>query len=274
MQISKLKDRITATNKKVDHHFDITKLHEKHFKEFDQKIDDISNQLANMLQINKVRIAKVTDLMEQKFIAAVSISEWLIHMAYDHRLTAGTLHQDALLEIVNYVNKIVVKSELHSFINEPSDLFLVETSYLYRPDKNTFVLSLHILLVLPHNLIPLYEFLPHPVHFNFSGNISVTPEVCINNMIAVGLSKSYQTLSSSELQNCIKMVETYFCKGRNVLQTDVTKMCIRALYLASANSIQRRCKFSIGDAQEKIFSLDSSMYVVYSVGTISTYHQS
>jgi hypothetical protein len=50
------------------------------------KPDDISNQLATMLQINKVHFAKVTDLMEQKISAAVAISERLIHTAYDHRL--------------------------------------------------------------------------------------------------------------------------------------------------------------------------------------------
>jgi hypothetical protein len=89
-----------------------------------------------------------------------------------------------------------------------------------------------------------------------AGNVSVTPEVSINYKITVGHSKSYQILSSSDLQNYVKMGEAYFCKGRNVLLTNLSKTCIGSLYLASANNIQQRCKFSIGDAQEKIFSLD------------------
>jgi len=131
---------------------------------------------------------------------------------------------------------------------------------------------LHVLLVTPHNLMPLFKFIPLLVHFDFSGNISVTPEVSTNNMITVGHSQSYQLISSSDLQTCNKMGETYFCKGRNVLLTDLTKTCLGALYLADAKNIHDCCKFSIGRAQEKIFCLDSNTYVVYSLGKINTNH--
>jgi hypothetical protein len=225
-----------------------------------------------MLHVNKVHFAKMTDFMEQKFGTAVAISERLIHTACNNKLSPGALHHEVLLEIVKYVNEIAENSELLSFVHQPSDLFLVETSYVYRPDDNTFVLVLHIPLMAPHNLMPLFKFIPLTVHFNFSGNVSITPEVRANNMISVGHSQSYQIISSSDLQMCNKMGETYFCKGRNVLLTDLTKTCLRALYLADAKNIQDRCKFSIAGAQEKIFRLDSNMYVVYSLWKINTNH--
>jgi hypothetical protein len=68
------------------------------------------------------------------------------------------------------------------------------------------------------------------------------------------------------------MGEIYFCNGRNVLLTDLTKTCLGALYLADAKNIQDRWKFSISGAQEKIFSLDSNTYVVYSLRKIHTNH--
>ncbi len=139
-----------------------------------------------MLQVNKVHFSKITDLMEQKFSAAVAISEQLIHTAYSHRLAARALHHEALLKIVNYFNEVATKSEMLSFVNEPSDLFLVLTSYIYWPDENIFVLILHVPLVMSHNLMPLYEFIPMPVHFNFSGNVSITLDIGINNMFAIG----------------------------------------------------------------------------------------
>jgi hypothetical protein len=148
----------------------------------------------------------------------------------------------------------------------------VETSYIYKPDEKNFVLVLHIPLVTTHNLMPLYKFIPLPVHFNFSGNISVTPEVGATNMIAVGHSQSYQLLSSTDLKSCNKMEQTYFCKGRNILLTDLNKTCLGALYLADTKNIQGQCKFSIGGAQEKIFHLDSNTYMVYSLRKINTNH--
>jgi hypothetical protein len=47
-----------------------------------------------------------------------------------------------------------------SFIYEPSDIFLVKTSYIYKPEDNMFVLILHVPLVSPHYLMPMYEFIP------------------------------------------------------------------------------------------------------------------
>jgi hypothetical protein len=42
-----------------------------------------------------------------------------------------------------------------SFIQEPSDLFLAETSFIYKPEDNNIVLVFRVLLVSPHNLMAL-----------------------------------------------------------------------------------------------------------------------
>ncbi len=122
VQIPKLESKISANEKKLDHLMDIINLHKQHFKAVDQKVNYVSNQLATMLQINRVHFAKVTDLMEQKFSATVLTSERLIHTAYNHRLAPGA-HYDALLEIVKYIYEVTGKSKLFSFINEPPNLF-------------------------------------------------------------------------------------------------------------------------------------------------------
>ncbi len=237
-KISHLETQIVNNNKRVDHLVDITALHENHFQAVDQKVDDMADKLATLLRINEVHFAKMTDFMEQKFGTAVAISERLIHTAYSNRLSPGALHHDAVIEAVKYVNEIAHNSDMLSFVHQPSDLFLVETLYIYKLDKKTFMLVLHVPLVTPHSLMPLYEFIPLPIHFNFSGNVSVTPEVGTTNMITVGHSQSYQLLSSTDLQSCNKMGETYFCKGRNVLLMDLTKTCLGALYLADNKNIQ------------------------------------
>jgi len=60
-----------------------------------------------------------------------------------------------LLDIVRYVDKIAHNSEMLSFIQEPSDLFLAETSFIYKPEDNNIVLVFRVLLVSPHNLMAL-----------------------------------------------------------------------------------------------------------------------
>jgi hypothetical protein len=76
-----------------------------------------------------------------------------------------------------------------SFVNYTSDLFQVEVSHLFNPKTLQFTLIVHIPLVSNANLLELYEFLPLPIHFNFSSNVSITPDVGQNNLLAIGLFK-------------------------------------------------------------------------------------
>jgi hypothetical protein len=66
-------------------------------------------------------------------------------------------------------------------VSKPSDLFPVETSYVYRPEENIFAP-----LISAQNLMPLYNFIPLSVHYNFSANVSIT-QTKAKNMIT----KSY-----------------------------------------------------------------------------------
>ncbi len=66
----------------------------------------MASQLAKILRYNKVKFAKLTDLMEQKFGTAVAISERLIHTAYSNRLSPGALDHEALIAVVKYLNDI------------------------------------------------------------------------------------------------------------------------------------------------------------------------
>jgi len=163
---------------------DVFNLHEQHLKAIDKKLDDILDKLSTLRSITKAHFDKMTDFMEQKFSTAVMISERLTHTAYNNRLSPGALHHDILLEIVRYVSKIANNFEMLSFVCDPTGLCLIETSYICQPEDNTFFLVLHILLVSPHNLMPLYEFILLVIHFNFSHNVSITLEIRINKHIA------------------------------------------------------------------------------------------
>jgi hypothetical protein len=130
-KMAHLETQIAHNNKRLDHLVDITTLHEQHLRAVDKKLDNVSNKLAMLLKINKAHFAKMTDFMEQKFGIALAISERLIRTAYSNRLSPGALQHDSLVEIVKYVNEVATNSDLLSFIHKPSDLFLVETSYIY-----------------------------------------------------------------------------------------------------------------------------------------------
>jgi hypothetical protein len=81
-RILTLEMQIINNNKCIDL-VNITSLHENHFWAVDKKLDDVADKLAALFKINKVHFAKMTDFMEQKLGTAVTISERLIHTAYN-----------------------------------------------------------------------------------------------------------------------------------------------------------------------------------------------
>jgi hypothetical protein len=139
-----------------------------------------------------------------------------------HRLAPGALPHNVLDEILNYTLSVAKRKNMVSFVNYASDLFQVEVSHLFDPKTLQFTLIVHIPLVSNANLLELYEFLPLPIHFNFSSNVSITPDVGQNNLLAIGHSKYFQTISSSDLHSCLHLGDTFFfCKRRKVMETSL-----------------------------------------------------
>jgi hypothetical protein len=172
--------------------------------------------LADLLESNVWFTTKITDAVEKKFQSMVHHHENIVKSAQHHRLAPGALPHDVLDEILNHTLSVAKKRNMVSFVNYASDLFQVEVSHLFDPKSLQFTLIMHIPLVSNANMLELYKFLPLPIHFNFLANISITPDIGQNNLLAIGHSKSFQTISSSDLHSCLHLGDTFFCKGRKV----------------------------------------------------------
>jgi len=205
-----------------------------------------------------------------KFKSVVWHHENVVKSAQHHRLAPGALPHDILDGIIDHVIAVAKKKNLIPFIMFASDLFQIEVSHLYTPATNEFMLILHIKMVANSNLLNLYEFLPLPIHFDFAANISITPDVGQTNLLTIGHSQSFQAISSTDLHACLHLGDTFFCKGRKVMETNLKRSCLGALYMANSNLIQNHCQFKIAEAREKIFKLSENTWAVYSIGMIST----
>jgi hypothetical protein len=111
-------------------------------------------------------------------------------------------------------------------------------------------------LVSNAHLLELHEFLPLPIHFNFSGNHSgPRAEQSFGTLLTL-------QIFSNHLQH--HLGDTFFCKGRKVMETSLS------LYLANAEAIWRMCKFKDAEASEGNFKLAENSWAVYSTRTINT----
>jgi hypothetical protein len=223
--ITQLNNEINTLKEKTDLILDVVHLHEKHLHHLDEKIDQTNKLLADLLESNMWFSSKVTDAIEKKSLSVVCHHENVVKSTQHHRLAPGALPHDVLDGIIAHVTEVAQKKNLVPFVTFALDLFQIEVSHLYTPTTNEFTLILHIPMVANSNLLNLYdEFLPLPVHFNFATNISITPDVGQTNLLAIGHSQSFQTISSVDLHACLHLGDTFFCKGRKVMETSLKRL--------------------------------------------------
>jgi hypothetical protein len=258
VRITQLNEEISTLKEKTDLILDMVHLHKKNLHHLEEKLDQTNKLLANILDPNVWFSSKVTDAIEMKFESVVWHHENVVKSAQHHRLAPGALPHDILDGIINHVTAVTKKKNLVPFITFASDLFQIEVSHLYTPAMNEFTLILHIPMVANSNLLTLYEFLPLPIHFDFAANILITPDVGQTNLLTIGHSQSFQAISSTDLHACLHLGDTFFCKGRKVMETNLKRSCLGALYMANSNSIQNHCQFKIAEAREKIFELSEN----------------
>jgi len=233
----------------------VVHLHEKHLHHLEEKLEQTNKLLADLLESNIWFSSKVTDAIEKKFQLVIHHHENLVKSAQHDWLAPGALPHDVLDGIIEHVMHVAKKKILVPFVKFASDLFQIEVSHLYTPAINEFTLILHIPMVTNSNLLNLYEFLTLPLHFNFASNISITLDVGPLNLLTIGHSQSFQTISSADLHACLHLGDTFFCKGRKVMETSLKRSCLGSLYMANSESIQNHCLFRIAEAREKIFEL-------------------
>ncbi len=193
----------------------------------EEKLDQTNKLFSDLLESNNWFSSKVTDAIEKKFQLVVHHHENVVKSAQHHRLVPGPLPHNILDGIINHVVQVAKKKNLVPFVKFASDLSQIEVSHLYTPAMNKFTLILHIEMVSNANLLNLYEFLSVPIHFNFATNISVNLDIGTTNLLAIGHSQSFQTISSSDLLACLYLRDTFFCKGRKVMETSFEKILFR-----------------------------------------------
>jgi hypothetical protein len=108
---------------------------------------------------------------ENKLQVVIATFEQIIVTAHNQKLVPGALSTDILNTIIQHIKDVTSKNNFHNFVHQPLDLYKLEVSFIHRQEKETVIIILHVPFIKADNLLLLYEFIPLPIHFNFSANI-------------------------------------------------------------------------------------------------------
>ena len=262
IEIAKINAIIAKNLHRTDMMADVMQLHENHMSKLDNQIKNTGRVLNDFTQFSPaVASHYLTNYMNTLQTVQIDVENGL-EQAQLQRLSHSLFHNDVLEKVKAKIDQTARDNGYISFVSKTTDLFQIPLSYVYQPGNRTLALLLHVPLVKPEYLLNLNQYLPFPLSHDLSPNHSLTPSVGQNDILAYSGFETFKTVSQSDLAACHKMGETYFCKGRNDLRTDITETCLGSLYLQQAKGIQKNCKFEIGTAKEQVFRLSHSKWAV------------
>jgi len=261
--IEKLDHKIDKAEKEVMLLKDITQLQDNHLKYLDGQVEMHSRRLKDFLDNNPDTTASAFSAMQNTALNWIQLATSTITHAQAHRLAPGVYSEEALESIVSYTTDLAFKKGLVNFIHHTSDLYQLETSFLYNPQNKTFITILHIPLVRPENLLKMYKYLPMPLNSQLTSNHSLMPNVGHMDIIAVGGQEAYKVLSDSDLHNCLILANTHFCKHSNVVSINRRATCLSSIFSADAESTRQQCKFWVTPMKEAVYQKAKNEYIIF-----------
>jgi len=268
LQIAKLNAQMAKEVARTDMLVDITQLHENHLHALDIQLNNSVNALTDFVKYNPAVASQALTGMLMHVNEVQTKLEDCLDQAQLHRLSHKIFPNSVYESIKANIDEVAKRNGYISFVKHTTDLFQIPLSYVYQPGNKTVSLILHVPLVKHENLLQMHQYLPFPLSHDLSPNHSVTPAVGQNDVLAYSGYETYKIVSQSDLAACHKMGETYFCKGRNDLRTDIQETCLGALFLQQPKGIQKYCKFEIQQAKEQVFRL---AYNKWSIATQQQY---
>ena len=227
-------------------------------------LKDVEDSTANALLHNPAVHQAEVDRIIKGLHRAIDLMIQLVQEAQHNKLAAGFLRPEAMEDAFKRVEASAALNLCDMTLEQPEDLALVEVSFI--SDKDGAVLILHVPMI-PHGTL-LHLLRLHPFPIPMGHNFSLMPEVAVD---VIGISKTgYSTeIRYSDLVDCHKIGRTYYCSKQNILTSQGTPSCLRALHDKDFDGALRLCELKVRPAAEAVIRLDHSQYLVYSPISVS-----
>ena len=268
--LNEINTKLAEQSQKTELLVDIQQIHANHLHEIDDAMNSINSTLFEMVQFNPAYVTASAATMMTKITDIYTKVANAVSQAQLNRLSPLIFPNDVLKNVKTHIDQFAEKRELKSFVNHISDLYQLEASFVYQPNNKTFNIILHVPFVKHEYLLELHQYIPFPLAQSFSSNHTLTPKVGDKDILAFGHMNTFKILSATDLSACHHMGDTYFCKGRNVLQTKMETTCLGSIFARHLSGMKTFCDFELTPRIEQVFELSKNKWQIFSLNYFTT----
>jgi hypothetical protein len=193
-----------------------------------------------------------------------------IDSAQNHRLSSRAINGQELVDLFVFLKNEALKVDSDLFLEHPSDLYQIDTSYLFDISRFTFTLLIHVPMVPKMQQLTLQRYLPFPMTDSFTVNATVFPELGEKVYLASNSKDEYRIMSQADLLSCTKRGTLHLCLGRNSLRTDLGYTCLGGLLMKNMESVRKYCRLVSQAPQEYVVGLNHAEWLISTPTEFST----
>ena len=259
-QVDFLKTELTEVQENSHRLFEIAGIHENQISEVANAIRIISSHLTEISRNHPAVYDARLSRMENQLRDRIRQATHALQAAQWNRLSVDYLTPALVKRLFNVMKTHASDMDCQLLIEQPSDLYQIETSLLF--DGANAHLLLHVPMGTKDSLLRLYRLNPFPLPV-FNTHFLI-PRVKLD-ILAISDSEDrrYLQLSVADLQSCHKLGSNYLCDQFGVQSKNRNNTCLGALYNQQFEDAQVLCEFDLELVGERIYPLRGNRFLIY-----------
>ena len=259
-QISHLWTEVNSHTQSINRLISVAEAHDIHLRELDAAVRDIGALVTSLFIYNPSLLTNRLYRIENQIKHRLMKSIHLIQQAQHRRLPVDYLTDTDIRSLFSALIKRADSYGCALAIDKHSDIYQLETSYLYNGESISLIL--HVPMYPTDSILRLYKLHPFPLPF-FEEKFLI-PDVKNDVLgIAVFDSTYHIQMTATELLGCHRINQMYFCERNGVLAKDENFTCLGALYHSKYELARKICNFHIEPVREFIYQLLDNWFIIY-----------
>ena len=230
---------------------------------------------------NYHKIITLVSVLNDQLKDAISEVRSIVRAGQQKRVSKELIYGQPLVELFEAIKARAYKMGCKMILEQPSDIYEIESTYGYDKDGKAFAIYVHIPLYKQEEELQLWEYIPFPILQSVRTNSTIIPQTGKYNYIAMIPDRDlktthvvpphrYRVLDDAELKSCYRIRDVYLCAGRNTLRTDIQNSCIGALYLREHELIANNCDVEIGPSEEFVAKVGPNKWMIFAPRPFAT----
>ena len=191
-----------------------------------------------------------------------------IQQAQLRRLSPTLLTSAQIKTLMDVVRQRTASLDAELLLENPTDLFQIETSYIF--DGSDVTLILHIPMSHRGATLRLMRFHPFPLSFSSTHFLLPKPTHTL-----YGISSTEPRLSldltEADLEGCYRLGHIHLCERLGVLKSKTDLSCLGAMYAQKFRQSMELCQMDLVPLSENVLQLADNWFFIYSTATFTAY---